>query len=424
MVRVIFVLFALFSFSFGNDDININSLEDLSKFAPQKETDVKKSNKRIPITFSSKEIEKKDSFSLDDLDMLAPTNESELDRTGDVYQSVKITKLTLKAENAPKKVYVNQIFKIDFIVYLGQKVSVTPNLQIDKTESLKWLNAENLTWINGEDMLEATLWFEASDKNAKINDMTLVLNRNGEFFQEASIKPQSPEFIDIAKKDNYANIAADELKVKDYKTTKFDDNSNLLTLNLSVKNANLSSFHLENPNILKQGVDSIRGNYANQNGYYFAVFDNNITKFDFSYFNLQTKKMENFSVDARAVTEDLSTQIGLNPKESKFKIYKDIAIYSLAALLVVMFIASKNITPLIFAGLVLAVNFYFQKPEGNGVLNEKTAVKILPIANSTIFYVTQKSENAEILDANNEYYKILLENGKIGWVKKNDIRKN
>ena len=60
MVRVIFVLFALFSFSFGNDDININSLEDLSKFAPQKETDVKKSNKRIPITFSSKEIEKKD----------------------------------------------------------------------------------------------------------------------------------------------------------------------------------------------------------------------------------------------------------------------------------------------------------------------------------------------------------------------------
>ena len=285
------MLFALFSFSFGNDDININSLEDLSKFAPQGEKETKKSgNARIPIHFSQKEIEKKDSFSLDDLDMLAPTNESELDRTGDVYQSVKITKLTLKAENAPKKVYVNQIFKIDFIVYLGQKVSVTPNLQIDKTESLKWLNAENLTWINGEDMLEATLWFEANDKNAKINDMTLVLNRNGEFFQEASIKPQSPEFIDIAKKDNYANIAADELKVKDYKTTKFDDNSNLLTLNLSVKNANLSSFHLENPNILKQGVDSIRGNYANQNGYYFAVFDNNITKFDFSYFNLQTKK--------------------------------------------------------------------------------------------------------------------------------------
>ena len=106
------MLFALFSFSFGNDDININSLEDLSKFAPQKETDVKKSNKRIPITFSSKEIEKKDSFSLDDLDMLAPTNESELDRTGDVYQSVKITKLTLKPKMHQKKSMLIKFLKL------------------------------------------------------------------------------------------------------------------------------------------------------------------------------------------------------------------------------------------------------------------------------------------------------------------------
>ena len=419
------MLFAFFSFGFGNDDISINSLEDLSKFAPQSDKgDTQKSNKRVPITFSSKEIQKKDSFSLDDLSMLTPTNESDLDQTGDVYQSVKVTKLTLKAENAPKQVYLNQIFKIDFIAMLGQNIVVTPSMKLDKSESLKWLNAENLTWITGEDIVETTLWFEATNKDATLKDITLTLTRNGEFFQEATITPVVPKFLEVPKKENYANIAADELKIKDYKTSKFDDHSNLLTLNLGVRNANLSSFSLNNPKILKQGVDSVRGNYTNQSGYYFAVFDNNITKFDFSYFNLQTKKMENFSVDARAQSEDLSTQIGLNPKESKFKIYKDIAIYSLAALLVVMFIASKNITPLIFAVLVLGVNFYFQKPEGKGVLNEKTAVKILPIANSTIFYVTQKTENAEILDGNDEYYKILLDNGKIGWIEKNDIRKN
>ena len=424
MVRVIFLLLAIFGFAFCNDDINIDSIEDLSKFAPQKNTKEHKTNKRIPIIFSSKEIRNKGDLSFDDLMMMAPTNENELEIGGDVYQSVKITELTLKTENIPNEVYLNQIFKVDFIAYLGQKVTVTPSLEIDKSESLKWLNAENLTWINGEEVVETTLWFEAVNKNAKLNNITLKLMRNGEFFQESAIKPVLPKFIEMPKKDNFAHIAADELKIKDYKTSKFDDNSNLLTLNLSVKNANLSSFHLDNPNILKQGVDSIKGNYTNQSGYYFAVFDNNITKFDFSYFNLRTKKTENFSIDAKVQAEDLSTQIGLNPKESKFKVYEDIAIYSLAALLLVMFIASKNITPLIFAVLILGLNFYFQKPEGKGTIDPKTAIKILPISNSTIFYVTQQTENAEILDGNDKYYKILLDNGRIGWIYKNEIRKN
>ena len=142
---------------------------------------------------------------------------------------------------------------------------------------MKWLNADNLTWIEGDEMFETTLWFAASDKSDKINELVLTLQRNGEFFEKSSIKPDNPEFMKLDTKPNFSHIVADELKLKNYKTTKFDDASNLLTLDLGIRNGAISAFSIDNPAIIKQGVDSVRGTYASQSGYYFAVVDKNIT---------------------------------------------------------------------------------------------------------------------------------------------------
>ena len=171
-------------------------------------------------------------------------------------------------------------------------------------------------------------------------------------------------------------------------------------------------------------MDSVRGTYASQSGYYFAVVDKNITNLDFSYFNLNTKKFENFGLELNPRAEDLSTQIGLNPKESKFEAYKQIAIYTLAAVLLVMFLLSKNITPLIFAVLILAVNFYAQRPYGTGSIAQNSPVRILPMQSSTVFYVTKNPEKVEILGTNKEFYKIMLGGNKIGWVKKDELVKD
>ena len=89
-----------------------------------------------------------------------------------------------------------------------------------------------------------------------------------------------------------------------------------------------------------------------------------------------------------------------------------------------MFLLSKNITPLIFAALVLAVNFYMQKPYGTGQIAKDSAVRILPMQGSTIFYVTKNAENVEILGTKNDYYKIMLSGNKIGWIKKDVLSKN
>ena len=430
MLRRVLALFGICALSLAAPEVSIDSLDDLSKYAPKKSEQTsstegaQRDNSRVMMKMNKNEVMNKN-LSLDDLKALAPTNEVDLDISDEkIYEDIKPKELTLKVDGAPKKAYYNEIFRINFSVYLGQKVTVTPKLAIDRTENLIWLNEDNLSWIQGDEMFETTLYFSANGEGAKINDIILTLERNGKFFEKSSIKPRNPEFIKLEKRENFVHISADDLKLKNYKTAKFDDNSNLLTLDLSVRNGALASFSVDNPAIIKQGVDSVRGGYASQSGYYFAVIDKNVKNFDFSYFNLQTKKFENFGIELNPQAEDLSTQIGLNPKESKFEAYKQIAIYTLAAVLLVMFLLSKNITPLIFAVIILALNLYYQNPYGNGKIAKNTAVHILPIPTSTVFYVTKEPQKVEILGENKGFYKIMLSGSKIGWIKKDEIVKD
>lgn len=419
LFRVFFLLFGFFALAFGIDDIT--SLDQLSKYAPKSE----ESAKRKPVELKEEEILTKDNFTIDDLKKIAPTDEEDVGLSDDqsIYQKVRVTDLLLSTSGRPKSVYENQIFKIDLKADIQQEIGVDLNITVDKNNDLIWVNKDNVDWLGGnKGIYDTTLWFEANSTKAQLNGITVTMYRNGEFFQKATIKPKIPTIKEIKEKSNFAHIAADELIVKSFKTTKFDDKSNLMTIDLKVKNGNLSSFHL-NDGVIKQGVDSIRGDYTDQSGYYFAVFDKNIKKLNFSYFNLKSKKFENFSLDVRVENENLSTQIALNPKESSFKLYRAIAIYALCALLLVMFITSKNTTPLFVAVGLLALNFYIEKPYDKKEIKAGTLIRILPIDSSTIFYKTKKDERVEVFDDNKNYLKIMLEGNKIiGWVKEDDIK--
>lgn len=424
MLRFFTILFLIFSF-LNAEEVNVNSVDDILKYAPKNEKPAGKisNNKRVPVRLSTGELEKKTNLSLDDLSALAPSDESELKAGEKLYEETRVKQLTIKITNIPKTVYENELFKIDFKADIGQDIFAEPNLEIITNDKIKWINKEKINWIKGNGIFETPLYFEAL-QGADLENITMRLTRNGEVFAEANASIKLPAIKPLNAKDNFSNIVADSFELKSYKTSKFDDNTNLMTLNLSVKNANLGSFHIDNKSIIKQGVDSAHGDFTNQNGFYFAVIDNKVKSLNFSYFNLKTKKFENFVLNINVESEDLSTQTGLNPKESKFKVYKNIFIYALAAFLLVLFIASKNITPLIIAVIILISNFLLQKPYGNGTLSQNAVIRILPIGNSSVFYVSKGSENVEILNATDKYFKILLKNGRIGWVEKDKLKRD
>jgi putative periplasmic protein len=415
LLRKILFFTLFFGLAFGEP--NEISIDELKSIKPQTSSNTTAQNLAKPAQNSE--------ISLDELKKIAPTDEQNLNiKDDDLKDEIRITDLILTTSKVPQTAYVNQIYKLSLKADIQQDITVDLNLTLNKTPSLKWLNEKKYSWFQTRGgLFETTLFLEANDTQAKLNDINVIMTRNGDFFQKASKKAPNPKFTPVPTKENYTHIVADELKVISHKTTDFDDKTNMMTIQLSVKNGDLSSFYIQNDQILRQNVSSINGPLENQRGFAFLIFDKNVTNVTFSYFNLQTQKFENFSLNVKIEKDDLSTQTDINPQESSFKTYKIIVIFTFVGVLIVMFLTSRNLTPLIIALVIVGAYFYFQKQTSTGFIAQNTQVKILPIKNSTIFYISKERENVKIFDEKADFVKIMLSDGKIGWVKKESIEK-
>ncbi|WP_459861187.1 SH3 domain-containing protein [Campylobacter concisus] len=356
---------------------------------------------------------------------IVPTNEPDISvPDNQVYDKIKVKELLLKATNVPKNVVIGEIFSVEIVADTQNDFEFEFETQLDET-NIKWLNKKNFQWVKSEDnKYVGTFYLEATSIDAKTLKVGLDLKRNGENYQSSSINIFLPKLKELRSDENYNHIVADNLEVKKFKTTKFDDINNIMVVEIYGNNVDLSAFNIENKTILKQGVDTINGDFNSQSAYYFAVFKPNKKSLDFNYYNLKKAKFESFSLPVSVEDDDVSTQIGLNPKQSEFSTYKDITIYSCAVIFILLAIWRRRLSYFFVAAVFITLGIYTYNPFGKAVLKPDISVSILPTKNSTIFYTSHKNENVEILDTKGDYSKILFADGKIGWVKKDNLVKN
>lgn len=356
---------------------------------------------------------------------IVPTNEPDISvPDNQVYDKIKVKELLLKATNVPKNVVIGEIFSVEIVADTQNDFEFEFETQLDET-NIKWLNKKNFQWVKSEDnKYVGTFYLEATSIDAKTLKVSLDLKRNGENYQNSSINIFLPKLKELRSDENYNHIVADNLEVKKFKTTKFDDINNIMVVEIYGNNVDLSAFNIENKTILKQGVDTINGDFNSQSAYYFAVFKPNKKSLDFNYYNLKKAKFESFSLPVSVEDDDVSTQIGLNPKQSEFSTYKDVTIYSCAVIFILLAIWRRRLSYFFVATIFIALGIYTYNPFGKAVLKPDISVSILPTKNSTIFYTSRKNENVEILNTKGDYSKILFADGKIGWVKKDNLVKN
>jgi putative periplasmic protein len=356
---------------------------------------------------------------------IVPTNEPDISvPDNQVYDKIKVKELLLKATNVPKNVVIGEIFSVEVVADTQNDFEFEFETQLDET-NIKWLNKKNFQWVKSEDnKYVGTFYLEATSIDAKTLKVSLTLKRNGENYQSSSINIFLPKLKELRSDENYNHIVADNLEVKKFKTTKFDDINNIMVVEIYGNNVDLSAFNIENKTILKQGVDTINGDFNSQSAYYFAVFKPNKKSLDFNYYNLKKAKFESFSLPVSVEDDDVSTQIGLNPKQSEFSTYKDVTIYSCAVIFMLLAIWRRRLSYFFVAAVFIALGIYTYNPFGKAALKPDVSVTILPTKNSTVFYTSHKNENVEILDTKDDYSKILFADGKIGWVKKDNLVKN
>ena len=337
-----------------------------------------------------------------------------------IYQNIDPVELSLSSKNVEKSVYIYQPFSLKLVANTDKVLDFDMELTIHSND-ITWLNPKPLWDKKSAGVYETTIYLLPSSINAKIDMLELKLNRNGLFFQDKTIKPNIPLIKGLNPKDNFANFVGENLEIKMSKSSKFDEYSNLTTIELSSKNGNLTLFNIPGK-FEKQGFDSLRGDYKNQNGIYLIISDNNLSKINFSYYNLTKNDFDEISLNLNIQDSDLSTQVPLNPKDGEFQLYKEISVYIAIVISLLIFIWQRSYYWLLIAIAFIAYSLYDNKPFSDATLKDGAKVRILPMPNSTIFAITTKEQNVKVITKKDNFTKIILQNQTIGWVENENIK--
>ncbi|MDR1008465.1 MAG: hypothetical protein LBL65_07925 [Campylobacteraceae bacterium] len=320
----------------------------------------------------------------------------------------------------PQRVYLGEIFpiKLKAVITRDDYEKIVTNLA--NSEGFRAFNLKS-QWEkdqNGE-YYTNTFYLQALNANSKLPEFIIELTDADNVVERATLDGIGIEVSQIKGDAKFSHVTAQSLAVKNEATSKFDDKSLIVTLVIESAYGNLKDFSIHNGSI---------GDYKEspslQSLEYTIIVPNYTKSIDFTYFNTISGDFQSILVPLNIKSDDLSTHTDLNPKENKFKLYKDILFTILGVLGIIIFIFKRYKIALIISVLFFVYLFYANNPFNKGTVVEESIIRVLPTQKSSIFHITDGDLEIEILSYKDGYVKILLPSGRIGWVKEESVIKN
>ena len=326
----------------------------------------------------------------------------------------KAQSIFLSYESTPEKVYVGELFaiKVKAIIANDDFEDITSSFK--NYQNLKIINPDaKWQWFN-DNIFYNTFYMKADDINAKLPSLTLNIYQDSIKIDSGILEAKTPSIIKLNGTKHFSRVIAKSLKIKKYKTTQFDDKSYIIVLEIEAEEANLNDFKLKW--VTRDGIDSSSSNLPYFKIFYYAIIPDFTKEFIFTYFDRDTNKFEKITIPIVVTDDKISTQIDLNPAQSSLQIYKDSVYGIIALILIILFIRRRKMSYIIFLVLLVAFFIYDKNLFNSIKIDKGSQIKILPTKKSTIFYTTNRTLYAQKLDQKDNYIKILLPNGKIGWI--------
>ncbi|QCT94506.1 hypothetical protein FE773_04735 [Caminibacter mediatlanticus TB-2] len=304
----------------------------------------------------------------------------------------------LKYENIKPYYYPNELvnFNIRVILPTPKKINVTTSYNVET----------NLTQINPYIYL-LNVKFLANNEPHKL----IIISKK--FYKEINLN----NLIKIKKiipPKNYSNIVADDLKIENPIATKYDKNHTILNFNILCKNCFIKNFKVSS---YEQNLTTISQNKAS----YYVILPKNIKEFTFFYFNSNKQTFEKIKIPVIITQNIISTQTNINPEDEKIFTPLNILILILIAFSLIIFLVYQKIFILLLP-ILLSISLLLKiLPKGEIEIKKGTKVQILPTKQSTIIYISNKNEKAQILNKTKNYIKIKI-NNKIGWIKSENYK--
>jgi hypothetical protein len=367
---------------------------------------------------------------LDDSDFTLPvqkekmvfSQEEETETEDENTRFVSSQSLFLSTVNSPKKVYLNQHFTLRIkAVATGREVHQIRSQFLDGKD-YKIYNPKSPWKKVGDNSYLNQYEIKLLSKTAQMPAIKVfVEDKRGAVISEV-LEPVALSLIALKKSEVFSGVVASALNIHSHHAKKYDDNSNIVLLEINATNANLEDFHL--PFAIREGIDSLKKANHQQSIYYFATLPNYQKTLKIKYFNSQTNRFNILTLPILITDSSVSTQTNLNPQKSKYFFYKLVLLFTLMFILVLAYFKYKKPYLLIFAMLIALYTMYTKLLTHTLVIPKGIMIRILPTESSTIFLKTAQKTEAQLLLKKSGYSKVLLPSKQIGWIKDVDISKN
>ncbi len=338
----------------------------------------------------------------------------------DEFQAFSPKTLFVSYKDIPLSGYVGELIPLSVRVIVTEKFD---DIKVRYDSSKGKIFEFNSSWRkDSENTYEKTIYFQPKVPMKNLPKFNVKIVKNGKVKDFATLEDVKLDIVKLINDDGrFIDVIAKDLIVKRFKTTQFSESALIMVMEIKTVQASINNIKFNN--VIKQGLDSKSGVFPDLTLYYFIVFKNDTSSINFSYFNTALNKYEIINLPVVVEQDDLSTQIGLNPKKSKFELYKDVGIGVCIILFLGLFLYYRKY---IFALLAVCLCVYLFYVRGTTTLmvNAGSKIRILPTEKSTIFYTISSPMQVEELNRVGSYIKILLPNKKIGWIKKEDVSKN
>jgi len=328
-----------------------------------------------------------------------------------------------KEQQVPEKIYTNQIIAVSVDAIIAEDVFDSIDTKFGTFYGGEILTKHPTWYLKEQNTFSLTYYMKVYEKYLKVPDLDISVTLDDKVLDRITQKGQKLRSTPIQPNNKFCQVIAEELTVTHHKIDKYDDQLNIFVLEMESRLGNLEEFSL--PFVREEGIDWSSVDMPKTKVFYYGVIPNNMDRLEFNYFRPSTgefKKVE-ITFDFSKFGQKTSTQIEINPKKKSFPYLQLMLAASTILLLLLLFIWQKKPAFLVMALLIAAYTLYTMRDKSVNVKAD-AKVYLLPTKNSSIFFTTTAPIATEMIKKRDGYYKIMLPDDKIGWVKEDDVYKD
>ena len=333
------------------------------------------------------------------------------------YTAFSDQNLYLSIQKQPKKAIFFQRVAVDIKATVTREDLDRFETTFTKSSAVKLLNPKQKWQKIDQNSYKIRYFLQFLKQTNQLGFSVTAFFKNGSK-SRSFIKLDKIKLVGLKADEYFSHVIADKLQVKSHTQKIYDDKHNIVLVEIVADNSNLKDFHIDSS--IKSGVDEFKDKNNTQTAFAYAIVDKKLQRFKFKYFNSKKNRYELVDFDIILKDQTLSTQTDLNPQRNSFKMYKTVALLSVAFVLFLFFLKTRSKLTGAMAIFFILWGAYINFPLKTVDLKKGDGLKILPTQNSTVFYIVPSKLEATVIYETKDYYKVMIDNNHIGWIKKDD----